>query len=461
MQRLSGLLLMLAGTSLGVYMYLPAPKDGAEKLAEMTRISAAPDRDVRAAIPAQTNGTFADLTTASLPEPATSPAPAGFVADKAGANSAANKWSAVVTAQAVNAPKLSSSKPGDDQTRDVLTRDLQKELARVGCYHGEVNGAWTPSTKRAMSDFMDRVNATLPVDEPDYILLTLVQGHTAEACGVDCPSGQAMSAVGRCVPQAVIAQAQKKSQRDERRRVAEVRKAEQARQTAARRGEERQRLATLKDRQTSNQASRTTVAAAEPEILPWQKDSVPAGAATDEIGQLLAARREPPPGMMSIGGPEVTHPQIPASASITAAPGPAPIAPAPVAAVVGDEPKLALAEPADDNEISSAAPALKAPRPHPAERKKITPQLPVAQQQGLPGTKAGVSVRPMKPSAKFVRRQMLPPRRIVAVRRPLPMPAYYLKPQVKYYAAVSKPRRGQPRPGTMRYNVMQSLGGIY
>ena len=47
MQRLGGLLLMLAGASLGAYSMIPPPHDGEEKLREVTRISAAPDRAVR------------------------------------------------------------------------------------------------------------------------------------------------------------------------------------------------------------------------------------------------------------------------------------------------------------------------------------------------------------------------------------------------------------------------------
>jgi peptidoglycan hydrolase-like protein with peptidoglycan-binding domain len=49
---------------------------------------------------------------------------------------------------------------------------LQSELKRVGCYGGVINGVWTGSTRQAMKAFMDRVNATLPTDLPDTILLT-------------------------------------------------------------------------------------------------------------------------------------------------------------------------------------------------------------------------------------------------------------------------------------------------
>jgi hypothetical protein len=63
-----------------------------------------------------------------------------------------------------------------------LTRQLQTELRRVGCYDGELSGAWTPRTRAAMKAFTDRVNASLPVDKPDQVLLALVQSHPGVAC---------------------------------------------------------------------------------------------------------------------------------------------------------------------------------------------------------------------------------------------------------------------------------------
>jgi hypothetical protein len=96
------------------------------------------------------------------------------------------------------------SRPGprlrDEAGRRQLARTIQSELKRVGCYQGEVDGAWTGAVQRAMRAFIDRVNASLPVDEPDYILLTLLQGHQARACGEGCPSGQVAVGDGRCQP---------------------------------------------------------------------------------------------------------------------------------------------------------------------------------------------------------------------------------------------------------------------
>jgi hypothetical protein len=102
---------------------------------------------------------------------------------------------------ALASPPKGASLPTD---RYMLARELQRELARVGCYDGEMHGVWTPTTRRAMNAFMDRINATLPTDEPDSILLTLVQGARDKVCGTTCPAGQAL-AEGRCLPSAILA----------------------------------------------------------------------------------------------------------------------------------------------------------------------------------------------------------------------------------------------------------------
>jgi hypothetical protein len=74
--------------------------------------------------------------------------------------------------------RLGSTKPADAETRQELVRRLQRELGRVGCYGGEADGDWGPGSKRAMSAFLGRVNASLPVAEPDYILLALLQNRS-------------------------------------------------------------------------------------------------------------------------------------------------------------------------------------------------------------------------------------------------------------------------------------------
>ena len=88
--------------------------------------------------------------------------------------------------------------------RSFLVRTLQSELQRVGCYDREINGFWTTSSRIAMQMFLQRVNAALPIDEPDAVLLSLVQAHKGTACGTSCPAGEAFAPSGQCVPNALL-----------------------------------------------------------------------------------------------------------------------------------------------------------------------------------------------------------------------------------------------------------------
>jgi len=115
-----------------------------------------------------------------------------------------------ITQRPSDPPTPAPQRVAAPRDRDTLTRELQKELRRVGCYEGELNGAWTPSTRRAMKAFTERINATLPVEEPDAILYTLVQGEQDKVCGQPCPASQGLSEDGRCLPSAILAKAGKK-----------------------------------------------------------------------------------------------------------------------------------------------------------------------------------------------------------------------------------------------------------
>ena len=473
MQRLSGMLLLLAGAALGAYTYLPAPQDGEQRLAEVTRISAAPDRDMRKpanpdrAAAAQTmnsiitsNAHAAEAAQTAVPAVAPVTTGALAVAQQTGG------WSAVVTTETQTNGRLTSAKPGDGETRMQLARDLQRELKRVGCYGGEITGNWTPSSQRAMSAFMDRVNASLPADEPDYILLTLVQGHTATACGSDCPSGQVAAEGGRCVPHAVVAQASRKSEREqnlklaaERKaaselRVAEERKAAAERKIADAREAEAKTSAIRKAETQKAAEQRVTVAAAAParEELPWLN-----GAQQTEA---QAGRPTPLPGMMSVGGPRFAAAEAPDSAGTANR-----VQPVPVSPVIAIPPEaMPQYEPSTP---SSAAPVVTQPEPQHSVK---APAKPVSQ-QGLPGGKSGVTVRrsaerpaaapshpPPRPHPTPSFRRSPP----AAASRPAPKPKY------NYYASNSgggsqrhERRYYTPRSGSGHYNMMQAYSGIY
>lgn len=205
MSKASGFVLILAGLAAAAYG-LPSGTDPGDL--ELPQFS-----DVAKTLPDVGSSPNAPVQVVAVPEarsearPAT-PSPAPVVARPPPATMPAP---IVVTL----APRHSEPTPAAKHSpmlrdRDTIGRELQKELKRVGCYEGELNGAWTPLTRLAMKSFTDRVNATLPVDEPDSILLTLVQAYQDRVCGKPCPTGQGMNDAGRCVPNAILARSSKK-----------------------------------------------------------------------------------------------------------------------------------------------------------------------------------------------------------------------------------------------------------
>ena len=459
MQRLGGLLLMLAGVSLGAYTFLPPPIDGKQALSEVTRISAAPDRGV----PSNASGSTSAATAPDAAESARS-GPAAIAA----ISKPASTWSAIVTAEQSGQAQVRSLKPGDDGARAQLTRDLQTELKRVGCYGGEVTGNWTPSTRRAMGAFMDRVNATLPTEEPDYILLTLVQGHSEIACGGTCPSGQAMSE-GRCVPSAVLARDARKqpreeavaaannpSKNDEPRSADEAKAAERAKVAEARRDAERRRIKLADERRriaaatalakqktetsASAETSSAIVAEAGQERLPWLNDDLSAPAGAD--------RGPRPDGMMSIGGPKVEKAEVPAPATVV------PAKPAPRFAALTDDVKDAPAT------VSEPRPSAVGTKAGPAPVRGLPGSKSGVAVRGLPGTKSGPSVVRRPTYAALEQKFDAPFAQPKPKRKSAGLPP--AKPKVAYDGGSGRlPKRMLARPGTNSYRMLSAMGGIF
>ena len=206
MRRSSGVVLVLAGLSVAAYALAgpEAPSGVAPSGSEANKVT-----------------TVAEASASSTLQPGTSSAVAAEMrplADSAGkaalpppppprATRKNDTARGVVLAKGavrtpVGQPMAGSGAPLD---RASLTRDLQRQLQRVGCYKGSISGVWSPSTRQAMKQFIDHVNATLPVSEPDHILLAMLQSHEEKACGQGCPAGQRLGDNGHCLPSVIIA----------------------------------------------------------------------------------------------------------------------------------------------------------------------------------------------------------------------------------------------------------------
>jgi len=87
-----------------------------------------------------------------------------------------------------------------------LVRDLQTELRRVGCYSGKLDGSWGAGSKYAIRAFLQNLNSTLPTDQPDHFMLSLLRSQQGAVCGKPCQHGYTKSSSGRCLPYAITAQ---------------------------------------------------------------------------------------------------------------------------------------------------------------------------------------------------------------------------------------------------------------
>ncbi len=120
-------------------------------------------------------------------------------------------WRSVVqTAPRPEAQRAHSTRRQSSAARYELTRNIQRELRRVGCYWGNIDGSWGTGSKRSMGEFMERVNAALPIEEPDIVFLSLLSAHPSDTCGRSCPTGQSLDAAGRCLPDVILAQKAKR-----------------------------------------------------------------------------------------------------------------------------------------------------------------------------------------------------------------------------------------------------------
>jgi hypothetical protein len=100
-----------------------------------------------------------------------------------------------------------SLKPKDPTSRYKLVVKIQRKLKKRGCYWGRIDGSWGTGSKRAMQAFIDRINAALSVQDPDYVVLALLQANSDKTCG-GCTTGQTLTVGGSCVPQTAIAATQ-------------------------------------------------------------------------------------------------------------------------------------------------------------------------------------------------------------------------------------------------------------
>jgi len=223
--RSLGAFVLLASIGVGLFVYLPTPVDREASPETAQRLWNEANRSsIPATIPATSRSFSPKFALAKLrtPAPRRAERPASSTLKGVHAAVAAptptlrttvTGWQPVVASAAgtiKSGSGVASLKPKDPTSRYKLVVEIQRKLKKRGCYWGRIDGSWGAGSKYAMQAFVDRVNAILPIKEPDYVLLTLLQANSDKTCG-GCPAGQTVTVGGSCVPQAIIANAQHKS----------------------------------------------------------------------------------------------------------------------------------------------------------------------------------------------------------------------------------------------------------
>lgn len=138
------------------------------------------------------------------PAPATSAPPPGMVkvaADPANVNNGRadappSDRPALIPVNLVPSSPNSNSPQQPLSERDLATA-AQQELARAGCYNGEIDGKWGGKSRAAAEDFNAHTGAGFDSDDPSEALLTALRGAPEKACelsAADVP-GQGVTSV--------------------------------------------------------------------------------------------------------------------------------------------------------------------------------------------------------------------------------------------------------------------------
>ena len=187
MRGLGGFVL-LAGIGVGLFVYFPAPVDRDTTLEQAKRAtfegvaarSETAIAPVAATVPPSVARFSPGLTLSPVRTNTQVAAAAPNAAPTAKVESVANWQTSIAPAPAGSSAAL---EPTDPESRYKLVVDIQQQLKRVGCYWGRANGAWNNSTRDAIRTFTLNTNAALPVDKPDYLLLSLLKQNTGRSCG--------------------------------------------------------------------------------------------------------------------------------------------------------------------------------------------------------------------------------------------------------------------------------------
>jgi len=115
-----------------------------------------------------------------------------------GAEGVENRRMAIVTVPSELPPSQVPGVPSGSQ----LILEIKKELKRVGCYAGQLDGKWaTAETKASIQNFTRYANLPPVSGEADASLLDAIRGRAERVCPLNCGKGW-IERNGRCIANA-------------------------------------------------------------------------------------------------------------------------------------------------------------------------------------------------------------------------------------------------------------------
>ncbi|PLX36606.1 MAG: hypothetical protein C0606_15155 [Hyphomicrobiales bacterium] len=96
-----------------------------------------------------------------------------------------------------------------DQMQPGIFRAIQKELKRLGCYRGAIDGKWGPGSRRALAGYATRTASHFA--EPDGRTLADAKKRKGTVCPLECAIGQ-IEKSGKCVAKPASRSAQPDSE---------------------------------------------------------------------------------------------------------------------------------------------------------------------------------------------------------------------------------------------------------
>ncbi len=80
-----------------------------------------------------------------------------------------------------------------------LVRRMQRELERVGCRPGDIDGIWGPKAQSALKNFARHARLALNTDQPNEDALKALTTQKKLVCPLECAADEVFDAQGNCV----------------------------------------------------------------------------------------------------------------------------------------------------------------------------------------------------------------------------------------------------------------------